>query len=143
MAAKPIPVPAVDAEQAIRALAKEFETQYNARNVEKLLVLFAIDGRLMPMFREAAQGPKALRTMLQEGFARHDPRNHVVETNYVEISGDLAFSIGVSSHNARLPDGTRILDRGKWVTTLRREGGQWKIVVLMYTTDLPQAPIVR
>lgn len=143
MAAKPIPVPAADAEVAIRALAKEFETLYNARNIEKLVALFAIDGRLMPMFREAAQGPNALRTMLKEGFERHDPRNHVIETKYVEFSGDLGFSIGVSTHNMLLPDGKRGDDRGKWVTTLRREGGQWKIVALTYTTDLPQAPIVR
>jgi len=139
MAAKPIPVPAAEPEQAIRALAKEFETQYNARNIEKLVALFASDGRLMPMFREEAQGPSALRIVLKEGFERHDPRNHVVETKQVEFSGNLAFAIGVSTHNMILPDGNRGDDRGKWVTTLRRENGQWKIVALIYTTDLPQA----
>jgi len=36
-----------------------------------------------------------------------------------------------------LPDDTRIDNRSKWVTNLRRERGQWKLVALIYNTDLP------
>lgn len=137
MAAKPTPVPALDPEQAIRALAKEFETHYNARDMEKLLALFTDDGRLLAPYREAVQGYPALRSMMQEGFNQYDPRNTVIEATHVEYSGDIAFSIGTSTNNVRLPDGTRIDDRGKWVTTLRRKLGQWKLVALIYNTDLP------
>ena len=137
MAAKPTPVPALDPEQAIRALATEFETHYNARNIEKLVSLFTSDGRLMPEFRQVAQGRDELRTMLEEGFQKHDPLNTVIETQHVEYSEDTAFSIGTCSNNIRMPDGTRRDDRTKWVTALRRERGQWKLVALINNTDLP------
>jgi uncharacterized protein (TIGR02246 family) len=137
MAAKPTPVPALDPEQAIRALAKEFQTHYNARDIEKLLALFTDDGRLLVPHRDAAQGRAALRSAMQEGFNQYDPRNTVIEPTHVEYAGDVAFSIGHHTNNVRLPDGTRIDDRSKWVTTLRREFGKWKLVALIYNTDLP------
>ncbi len=137
MAAKPTPVPALDPERAIRALAKEFQTLYNARDIEKLLALFTDDGRLLLPHRDAAQGQAAMRPAIQEGFDRLDPRNTVIEPTHIEYAGDIAFSIGHHTNNVRLPDGTRIDDRSKWVTALRRERGQWKLVALIYNTDLP------
>ncbi len=137
MAAKPSPVPALEPEEAIRALAKEYETYYNARNVERLVGLFASDGRILPMFDKKAEGREQLRTRLQEGFDQFDPRNVMIETTHVEFSGDIAFSLGTVSGNVRLPDGSRQDDQGKWVAGLRRERGQWKLAALIHNTDLP------
>jgi uncharacterized protein (TIGR02246 family) len=137
MAAKPIPVPALDPEQSIRAVAKEFETHYNARDIEKLLALFANDGRILAPFREGVAGRGPVRTVLEEGFKKYEPRNTVIETTYVEYSGDIAFSLGTNTSNILMPDGSRIDDRGKWMTSMRRERGQWQLVALIYNTDLP------
>jgi len=137
MAAKPTPMPALDPEQAIRALAKEFQALYNARDTEKLLALFTHDGWLLLPHRDAAQGQAAMRAAIQEGFDQLDPRNTIIEPTHIEYAGDTAFSIGRHTNNVRLPDGTRIDDRSKWITALRRERGQWKLVALVYNTDLP------
>ncbi len=137
MAAKPTPVPALDPEQAIRALAKEFEINYNARDIEKLLALFTDDGQLLVPHREVAQGHAALRATIQDAFEQYDPRDTVIDPTHIEYGGDKAFSIGHHTNNVRLPDGTRIEDRSKWMTALRRERGQWKLVALIYNTDLP------
>lgn len=137
MTAQPTPAPALDPERDIRALAKEFETHYNARDIDRLLALFADDGQLLVPNRDRAQGQVVLRAMFQEVFSQFDPRHNVIETTHVEHSGDIAFSIGYHTSNVRLPDGTRIDDRGKWVTALRRELGKWKLVGLIYNTDLP------
>ena len=137
MAAKPTPMPALDPEQAIRALAKEFQTLYNARDIEKLVALFTDDGRLLLPHRDAAQGQAAMRAAIQEGFDQLDPRNTIIEPTHIEYAGDTAFSIGRHTNNVRLPDGTRIDDRSKWITALRRERGQWKLVSLIYNTDRP------
>ncbi len=128
---------ALDSETAIRALAKEFETCYNARDIEKLLLLFTDDARLLVPNHDPVQGHVAIRALLQEGFDQFDPVSNVIEPEHVEHAGDIGFSMGRHMNNVRLPDGNRMEDHGKWVTALRREHGQWKLVALIYNTNLP------
>ncbi len=137
MAAQPVRVPELDDEQAIRALAKQFESHYNARDVEKLLALFTDDGRLLVPHREAAHGRAEMRALFQEGLDWFDPHDTVIAPTHIEFSGDVGFTIGYSTHNVRFLYGRRIDEHRKWITTLRREHGQWKLVALIYNTDLP------
>ncbi len=137
MAAQPTPLPKLDEDQAIRALVGEFETHYNARDIEKLLALFTDDGRLLLPHCEAVQGHDAIRNLMLEGFVQFDPRDTVIEPAHIEFSGEIAFCIGYSKHNVRFFYGRRVDERRKWVSGLRREHGQWKLAALIYNTDLP------
>ncbi len=78
-----------------------------------------------------------MRDLLQEGLAQFDPRNTIIKPTHIEFHGDIGFCIGHSTHNVRFFYGRRVDEHRKWITTLRRERGQWKLVALIYNTDLP------
>jgi uncharacterized protein (TIGR02246 family) len=137
MAARATPAPPLDTESAIHELAQNYQAYFNARKLDDLLALFTDDGSLLVPNQKAARGRTEMRVLLEETIRQADPRNCIIETTQYEFSRDVAFSIGTSTGNVRLPDGTRFDDRSKWVSLMRNERGQWKIVALMYNSDLP------
>lgn len=137
MATFPKPTTPTDAEQAIRALAQEYVKFTTARDFDKLLTLFAKDGVSMAPYRPAAYGATQLRQHFQQDFSEQDPRDLKVETTHVEVAGNIGFSFGTYSVNARMPSGKRIDNHGKWIATARRENGKWLIVGHCFNTDLP------
>jgi uncharacterized protein (TIGR02246 family) len=137
MAAQATPAPLIDTETAIHELARKYQDYYNARKLDEVVALFTEDGSLLAPNRKPACGRKEIRSLLEEAIRHSDPRNVVIETRQYEFSREVAFSIGISTSNVRLPDGTRFDDRAKWVATMRNERGEWKMVALMYNSDLP------
>ena len=129
------PAKALDPE--LVALAKAFETHYNAHDAEKVAALFAADGRYFLAFYEPAEGIAAIKAMCQDYYKERDPRNVQIETHYTEGSGDLGFSLGVTKSNVKLPDGKRADLGAKWLCCGRREAGELKIVALMVKLDQP------
>ncbi len=137
MATMPKPVTDLEIQQIIRDIAQEYAKQMNARNVDKLLAFYTTDGFILPPFKPMVQGLMAIRHLMEDMFREADPRDVKIETTYVEVSGDLAFSVGTFTMNALLPTGKRIDQRGKWVTTMRRVADEWKLVSHIYNSDLP------
>jgi uncharacterized protein (TIGR02246 family) len=135
MATKPVTL--TEAEQAIRRLAQEYVKHYNARDVDKLVALFAKDGRTLAPHRPLAEGTAAVRQAVQQSITDYDPRDLKVETTRVEVEGNIAFGLGTFTMNVRTPKGTRLDDKGKWIVALRRENDMWRIVGHCYNTDLP------
>lgn len=119
------------------AVAKAFETQYNAQDAEKVAAMFAADGRYISAFYEPAESAAAIKTMCENYYKERDPRNVQIETHYTECSGDVGFSLGVTKTNVKLPDGKRADLSAKWLCCARREAGVWKIVALMVNLDHP------
>ncbi len=138
MSANPaVPSPGLDMETILRRVPAEFASQYNRRDLQKLVSLFCDDGISMPPFRHAAQGHAALRKLYDEVLQQTDPHHLKIETSHVEYDDNVAFNHGSYSVNLRLPDGTRMDDHGKWICTLRRErNDQWRIAGLCWNTDL-------
>ena len=136
MAANPI---TLDAESAIHELAQQYEAHSNARRFDDITSLFAEDGSLLVPNHKVACGRAEIRTVLQEMFQTFDPRNIKIETRQYEYSRDVAFSIGISTSSVKLPDGTRFDDRSKWVAAMRNQKGEWKLVALIFNSDLPAA----
>lgn len=137
MATRATPAPPMDTETAIYDLARNYQDFFNARELDNVVALFTDDGGLLVPNRKAAHGRTAILSLLQEGIREADPHNTVIETTQYEFSRDIAFSIGTSTSNVRLPDGSRVDDRSKWIALMRNERGVWKIVALMYNSDLP------
>ncbi len=128
----------LEIQQIIRNVARDYAKCMNVRDVDKLLAFYAPDGRVLPPFKPLVQGPMAIRHLMEEMYKETDPRNVKIETEYVEVNENLAFSVGTFTMDALLPTGKRIDYRGKWVTTLREDPGKnWKIVSHIYNTDLP------
>jgi ketosteroid isomerase-like protein len=129
--------PTVNAEQMIRVLAQDFVKHYNERNIDKLVTLFANDGRLFGPFHPMVEGPKGLRKHFEQTFKEYDPRNLTVVTTHVEVCGEIAFCLGSAEMNLRIPSGRRLDDLGNWIVALRRVGMDWRIVAHCYNTALP------
>ncbi len=136
MATVPKPIFTSD-EQLTRALAKEWEQLYNARNIDKLVTLYIADGLIMAPFYPVSKGATAMRQYFVDVFQQNDPRNLTVETTHVEITGDTGFGIGTYTNNVKLPNGKRMDVPGKWVSVLRRVGSSWKIFAHCWNEDLP------
>ena len=137
MAATARPAPPINPKTAIHDLARNYQDFFNARELDSVVALFTDDGSLLVPNHKAVHGRAAILALLQEGIHETDPRNSTIETTQHEFSREIAFSIGTSSSNVRLPDGSRYDDRSKWVSLMRIERGQWKIVALMYNSDPP------
>lgn len=137
MATYPKPTPVLTDEEMIRAIPQEFMRYHNERNINGLINLFTDDGRFIEPFRPVAQGKTALRESFQRDFDEFDPRTLKVETTYVEVRGDIAFSVGTYSVNTKLPTGKRVDDQGGWLAASRRVGATWKIVAHCYNSELP------
>ncbi len=137
MATFPKPTPTADAEQAIRALAEEFVKHYEKRDLEKLVALYTTDGHMMAPFEPMAVGTNALRQHFQQLFTEYDPHDLRVQTTHVEVGEDIAVGFGTFTLNMRMPNGKRVDDHGKWITTMRHTGKTWRIVGHCYNTDLP------
>ncbi|MGE0405996.1 MAG: nuclear transport factor 2 family protein [Candidatus Korobacteraceae bacterium] len=121
----------------LRRVPAEFALHYNRRETQKLVSLFCDDGVCMPPFRAAAQGHAALRKLYEETFQQMDPRDLRIEISHVEYDDNAAFEHGTCTLNVRLPDGSRLDDRGKWIATFRRErNDQWRLAGLCWNSDL-------
>ena len=130
-------------EQLIRAVQEDFVRFYVARDVDKLMTLFSEDGRVLAPFRSMNEGKSGLRHIFSTSFAQYDPKNLNLVTVFVEVCGHLAFGYGTYQMNIKLPDGTRMDDRGKWVASLRRVGATWKMVLQTWNSDLPMTAFLR
>ncbi len=124
-------------EELIRALAKEWQQHYNARNIDKLLPLYTADGSIMAPFYPMATGATAMRQYFFDVLQQNDPHDLTVETFHVEITGDIAFGTGSFKDNLKLPNGERMDVPGKWISVMRHVGGDWKIFAHCWNTDLP------
>lgn len=138
MATVPKTLTTLEIQQIIRDIAQDYAKCMNARDVDRLVAFYAPDGRILAPFKPMVQGPMAIRHLTEEMYKETDPRNVKIETEYVEVNENLAFSVGTFAMDAMLPTGKRVDYRGKWVTTLRGdEGKDWKIVFHIYNGDLP------
>jgi ketosteroid isomerase-like protein len=127
--------PFLDVPSLIRNLGQDFVTSFNTGNYDQAGALFAQDGAFMAPHYEPAYGPKAVERLLRQfGDAGYEDLR--LETSRVEISGDLAMEIGRYSVAIRLPDGTILADRGKYVKNWRRLGA-WLIVADCWSSNLP------
>ncbi|MBZ5568931.1 MAG: nuclear transport factor 2 family protein [Acidobacteriia bacterium] len=86
--------PAIDAETTIRAIAQEWVKHHNERNIDKLLTLVTNDVRMCVPNQPLAEGPKAMRILMEQLFKEHDTRNLTVVTTHIETGGDIAYSFG-------------------------------------------------
>ncbi|MFQ5776727.1 MAG: YybH family protein [Terriglobia bacterium] len=133
----------VEAEEAaIRETANEWMNAANAKDVERLVDLYADDASLFPPNAPLVTGKEAIGTAWSEliespGFATS------LQTTKVEISraGDLAYSVGTYEDTRNDPEGNPVTDRGKWVVALKKQpDGAWKIVADIWNLDLPATP---
>ncbi len=132
----------VEAEEAaIREMDVEWMNAANAKDVERLVDLYAADASLFPPNAPIVTGKEAIRTHYSQvvespGFVIS------AETTNVGISsaGDLAYSAGTSEDTINDSEGNPVTERGKWVVVLKKQpDGTWKVVIDIWNSDGPAA----
>ena len=131
--------PLVDVGATIRDIVQDFATAFNTGNYDHCAAQFAPDGCFMPPHQEMVQGNKAIERTLQQ-FADRGYQDLRMETIRVDSSGDMAVEIGRYTVSIRQPNGTTVVDRGKYLNAWRRFG-VWLKVADCWSSDLPtEAP---
>jgi ketosteroid isomerase-like protein len=103
-----------DVETLLRDQTQDFAMSFNTGNYDQAAALFAADGVLMAPQREPAYGPKPVERLLRQlGDAGYGDLR--LETTRVDHSGDMAMELGRFTVMVRLPDGTSVPERGKYV----------------------------
>ena len=130
-----MPSHATDVVSSIRNANQDFCTAFNTGNYDQCAALFALDGCFMPPNQEASQGRKAIERTLQK-FADLGYQDLRLETGRIDNSGDMAVEIGRYTVAIRQPNGTTMIDRGKYLNAWRRVGA-WLKTADCWSSDLP------
>jgi uncharacterized protein (TIGR02246 family) len=124
-----------DDEAKIRDLDTKWSKTASANDVDGTVSYYADDASLLPPNAPIATGKQAIRAVWASLLT---PGNSLSwEANKVAVarSGDLAYVIGAYQLAMKSAQ-----DRGKFVEVWKKEAdGQWKVVVDMFSSDLPSA----
>jgi ketosteroid isomerase-like protein len=120
-------------EAQIRELDAKWSKTASGNDVDGTVSYYSEDASLLPPNAPIATGKQAIRAVWASLLA---PGNSLSwQANKIEVarSGDLAYVIGpyqLAMKNAQ--------DRGKFVEVWKKQAdGQWKVVVDMFSSDLP------
>lgn len=134
----PQPVPLNDVGSTIRNTVQDFCTNFNTGNYDHCAAMYTPDGYFMASNREMVQGKQAIQRALQQ-FADQGYEDLRLETLRVESSGDMAVEIGRYTAAIRQPNGTTVVDRGKYLSAWRRFGA-WLKAADCWSPDVPLRP---
>lgn len=123
--------PAARESSEIAAGAEAWGAAFTARDIDALVALYTDDARIMPPNAPAAQGRDAVAEEFQAMFDAD--LSVTIETTEAMSAGDLGHRVGTFTLSA----GGAEVDRGKYIETWRKVGGEWKITADIYNSDWP------
>jgi uncharacterized protein (TIGR02246 family) len=135
----------VKSQEAIRKLYKEFETEWNTHDVEKLAAHWAIDGDHVEPDGTVAKGRDqvtALLTKQHNGVFKNSTLKLTVQSVWM-MSDTVGLVDGTYElSGATLPDGTAVPPRKGMLTSVLLHDKTWAIAAsrLMIPTVLPYKP---
>ena len=129
-------------EAAIRQVEKNWSDSINSKDVSKFVANYAPDAVLMAPNAPIASTPEAIRAAATEILSLPGLDMSFVATAIVVAkSGDVAYSYGTYKLAATGPDGKPIQDKGKYVTTWKKQAdGAWKATADIINSDMPMTP---
>ena len=95
--------------------------------------LYAKDGAVMPTGSEPIRGTEAIAKFWGNALASGVA---AVEVKTVEVYGRGTTATEVGEYTLRDKAG-KMLDRGKYIVVWKHEGGGWKLLRDMFSTNLP------
>lgn len=107
----------------------------NAKDVGKIVDLYAENSTFMPPNRPIIRGKDPLKTYYQDLVKGTDGLHLTVDE--VSGSGPLAYQTGTYELDAKDAKGQPEHDRGKYLFILRSMGGNWRYEFSMWNSDLP------
>ena len=121
-------------QDSINQLVQEFITIYNAKDAQKLSMLFTGGGAVMPPNASAVRGTENVREYYVNRFAQ-GASDLALEPQTVTGVGTLAYATGDYRLTMAPPNGESRRDRGKFLFVLRNADGKWLLEVLMFSSD--------
>jgi uncharacterized protein (TIGR02246 family) len=117
----------------VRAAIEAANTKFSALAAQgdgaALAGLYAKDGAVMPAGSDPLRGTQAIAKFWQSAFASGVA---AIELKTVEVYGQGATATEVGEYALR-----KLLDRGKYIVIWHNEGGQWKLLRDMFSTNVP------
>ena len=123
----------------IKADAPVWFTHYNAGDADGVAALYAEDGVVLAPGAPAVVGRAAIRDFIASDIANSKAAGLALNGNEVTdvgVAGDMAWMTG--SFSVTDASGATV-DKGKYVTILRRVDGKWPIIRDTWNSDTPPA----
>jgi uncharacterized protein (TIGR02246 family) len=98
-----------------------------------LAALYATDGQVLPAGSDPIKGPQAIQKFWQGAL---DSGIAGIGLTTVEIYGHGPTATEVGQYELRDKNG-KVLDHGKYIVVWRHEGGKWKLLRDMFSTNVP------
>jgi ketosteroid isomerase-like protein len=135
------PVVDIHAEaDAINKIEDEWTAAIIAKDIDKILSIFAPEAVVMNANTPACVGLQSIRKSLESWFSDttifHDTFASAIDTIEVSSAGDLAFVRGNSRLNISTLRGV-VEETDKWITIYRKINGEWKAIVDIWNSDQP------
>ncbi|MBS0366840.1 MAG: DUF4440 domain-containing protein [Proteobacteria bacterium] len=118
---------------AIEAANARFSALAAQGSGATLAGLYAKDGAVMPAGSDPIRGTQAIAKFWQGAFASGMA---AIELKTVEVYAQGATATEVGEYALRDKVG-HLLDRGKYIVIWHNEGGQWKLLRDMFSTNVP------
>jgi len=120
-------------DEEVRAALADFDRRFATGDADGLTELFAVDGQLLLLHRDAMVGRPAIREHWAQFFAEYDASSWRTDRLLVDVDGDRAYTLSVYSERLVPRAGGPKRDvHGRLILFLRREtGGAWQVTLAM------------
>jgi uncharacterized protein (TIGR02246 family) len=135
-----------DTRAADEAAIKDTEAKWEkaANNADQFVSFYADDATVLPPNAPAIMGKDAIKKFWEMMIATPGFSISFRSTK-VEVakSGDIGYSQGTYEMTMNDPKGKPMMDKGKYLTAFKKQGGDWKAIQDMFSSDLPPQPAGR
>jgi uncharacterized protein (TIGR02246 family) len=124
---------------AIRSIDAQWTAAIKARDIDKLVSLYASEAVAIAPDAKMQVGHQAIRESLQSWLAdtvESGTFSDTIDAVEVAASGDLAYARGSGRFSQNTPKGPVEFSE-KWVTVYRKIDGSWMIIVDIINNDKP------
>jgi ketosteroid isomerase-like protein len=127
------PVHADGVRSDVEAANAEFSAAAAKGDGAALAALYAADGQVMPAGSDPIKGTDAIKKFWQGAL---DSGIAGIGLTTLEVYGHGPTATEVGQYELRDKTG-KVLDHGKFIVVWRHEGGKWKLLRDMFSTNVP------
>jgi ketosteroid isomerase-like protein len=118
--------------QTIRKTDTDLTAALNAKDIDKVLALYAESSVFMPPNAPTLRGKEPLKSFYSDMISR----GAKMEMTATDVAGHGPIAYESGSYSLDLRQGGH--DRGKFLRVLRNMGGTWRIEYTIWSSDLPK-----
>ena len=125
---------------AIRNIEDQWVAANKAKDINKVVSIFASDAVVMEKNMPINVGIDAIQKSWEKWFADttfiHNSLTGTTDNIEVSASGDLGYARGTNHYSIKTTNGIVEID-DKYVDIFKKTGGEWKCIVSIWNSDKP------